>query len=102
MSTNWQSGNIAAHITYQALIKNLFSKNTKMSFRSRMMKNEPVTFISVCHKDARHEFLLAVGPEGVSDHDLILCQLALQFQGIKPVELDLGCQTFRKATVQKP
>lgn len=71
-------------------------------FRSCMMKYESLTFISVCHNDARHEFLLAVGPEGVSDHDLVLRQLALQFQGILPVELDLGCQTFRRGTVQKP
>lgn len=61
-----------------------------------------LTFVPVGHQDARHEFLLAVGPEGVSDHDLLLRQLPLQVQGIAPVELDLCCRTFRKGTSQKP
>lgn len=51
-----------------------------------------LAFISVCHDDAWHEFLLAVGSERVSDHDFILCQLAVQLQGILPVELDLCCR----------
>lgn len=66
-------------------LKSLFNKN-KQNIKKRF------TFISVCHNDARHELLLTVGPEGVSDHNLILCQLALQIKGIKPVELNLRCQ----------
>lgn len=46
------------------------------------------TFVSVGHQDAWHEFLLTVGAEGVSDHDLFLCQQTLQVQGIPPVKLD--------------
>lgn len=45
-----------------------------------------LTLISVGHEDAGHEFLLAVVAEGVPDHDLLLCQLTLQFQGVPPVE----------------
>ena len=54
--------------------------------------DDPVwlTFVSVGHKDARHELFLAVVAEGVSDHDLLLCQLTLQIQGVLPVEGHLG------------
>lgn len=45
------------------------------------------TFISVGHQDAWHEFLLTVGAEGVSDHDLLLRQQTLQVEGIAPVKL---------------
>lgn len=54
-----------------------------------------LTFIPVCQKDARHEFLLAVGSEGVPDHDLVLRKLTLQVQSITPVELDFSCHTFK-------
>lgn len=45
-----------------------------------------LTFVSVGHEDAGHEFLLAVVTEGVPDHDLLLCQLTLKVQGVPPVE----------------
>lgn len=60
-----------------------------------------LTFISVCQKDAGHEFLLAVRPKGVPDHDLILCQLALQVQGIKPAKLGFSCQKRKNEPCQK-
>ena len=63
---------------------------------------EYLTFIPVCHHDARHELLLAVGAEGVPDHDLLLRQLTLQVQAVTPVKLDLRCQTFRMGTIQIP
>lgn len=49
-----------------------------------------LTFSSVGHEDAGHEFFLAVVTEGVSDHDLLLCQLTLQIQSVPPVEWHLG------------
>lgn len=49
-----------------------------------------LTFVSVGHEDAGHEFFLAVVAEGVPDHDLLLCQLTLQIQGVPPVEWHLG------------
>lgn len=54
------------------------------------------TPISVGHHDARLELLLTVGSDGVSDQDLILLQLALQIQGIKPVELYFRCKKKKK------
>lgn len=45
-----------------------------------------LTFVSVGHEDARHEFLLAVVTEGVPDHDLLLRQLTLEVQSVPPVE----------------
>lgn len=45
-----------------------------------------LTFMSVGHEDAGHEFLLAVVTEGVPDHDLLLCQLTLEVQRVPPVE----------------
>lgn len=45
-----------------------------------------LTFMSVGHEDAGHEFLLAVVTEGVADHDLLLCQLTLEVQSVLPVE----------------
>lgn len=54
------------------------------------------TPVSVGHNDARLELLLTVGAGGVSDQDLILLQLALQIQGIKPVELNFCCKKKKK------
>lgn len=53
--------------------------------------------MSVGHEDAGHEFLLAVVAEGVTDHDLLLRQLALQIQGVTPVEIHLGCESKTSA-----
>lgn len=47
-----------------------------------------LTFVPVGQEDPGHEFLLAVGPKSVPDHDLIFCELALQIQSITPVKLD--------------
>jgi len=62
--------------------------------------DDPVwlTFVSVGHKDARHELFLAVVAEGVSDHDLLLSQLTLEVEAIAPVKLDLSCRTFNRKT----
>ncbi len=65
-------------------------------------KINSLTFISVCHKNTRHEFLLAVRAKGVSDHDLVLRQLALQLQSILPVELDFSCQKRNDLKTLKP
>lgn len=45
-----------------------------------------LTFMPVGHDNAGHEFLLAVVTEGVTDHDLLLCQLTLKIQSVSPVE----------------
>lgn len=57
------------------------------------LANRSRTFIPVCHQDARHQLLLAVGSKGIPDHDLLHRQLALEVQGILPVELDFSWQT---------
>ena len=49
-----------------------------------------LTFVPIGHEDSGHEFLLAVVAEGVPNHDLLLCQLTLQIQGVPPVEYHLG------------
>ena len=53
------------------------------------------TFIPIGQQDAGHELLLAVVPEGVADHDLLLCQLPLQLQRISPVKHWLGWRRDR-------
>lgn len=63
-------------------IKNKF--DLQRVLLSRMCAS--LTFMSVGHEDAGHEFLLAVVTEGVPDHDLLLCQLTLKVQSVPPVE----------------
>lgn len=77
---------------YQECLLSIRVSEAEWNKSSHGLRSPGLTLVSVCHDDARHEFLLAVGVEGVSDHDLILRQLALQVQGIEPVELDLCCQ----------
>lgn len=68
----------------------IVSKKIKRKIRDRF------TPISVGHHNARLELLLTVVSDGVSDQDLILLQLALQIQGIKPVELNFCCKKKKK------
>lgn len=49
-------------------------------------KKRKLTFISVGQDDSWHKFFLAVRIEGISNHNLILGQLALEVQGIPPIE----------------
>ena len=48
------------------------------------------TFVPIGQQDAGHELLLAVVPEGVADHDLLLRQLPIQLQCVAPVKHWLG------------
>lgn len=69
------------------------ANNLELLFQKIKRKiRDRFTPISVGHNDARLELLLTVVSGGVSDQDLILLQLALQIQGIKPVELYFCCK----------
>lgn len=58
-----------------------------VNYKLSMWYKQTLTFISVGQQDSRHEFLLAVGVKGVSNHDLLLRQETLQLQSITPVKL---------------
>lgn len=65
----------------------------------RNLEEKHLTFVSVSQQDSRHELLLAVRPEGIPDQDLLLRQLALQVQGVPPVELDFSCRTHKQEII---
>merc|ERR1712168_365823 len=68
-----------------------FDRRAQDSQFSHLTDNLTVkVFVPVGHENAWHELLLAVGTEGVPDHDLLLRQEAVHVQGVPPVERHHG------------
>lgn len=66
------------------LIKGIFrSFNQRIYYTSWQIA---CTFMTIGHCDTRHEFVLAVGLETVTNKSLIFCQLGFKVQRIPPVK----------------